>query len=179
MIPENFSMPQLLAIWLILILWSIFLGLYRTLVDRIRSGLIASPSNGKKSLAYSKIVSSCLITKDLFIFNTSSLSSLQVFFWFLVFYEFLTKYLHLEGNLWVYLACFLCAIAVERISSWMFPKKFRQAQKIEFYLRIGLLPVVTIRLICKPLTLVMVLMEKRTAISKSKRSSANKKKRAR
>ena len=160
MIPENFSMPQLLAIWLILILWSIFLGLYRTLVDRIRSGLIASPSNGKKIVGLFKDCLNLPNHERPFHVEASSLSSLQVFFGFLVFYEFLTKYLHLEGNLWVYLACFLCAIAVERISSWMFPKKFSQAQKIEFYLRIGLLPVITIRLICKPLTLVMVLLEK-------------------
>ena len=78
MIPENFSMPQLLAIWLILILWSIFLGLYRTLVDRIRSGLIASPSNGKKIVGLFKDCLKLPNHERPFHIEASSLSSLQV-----------------------------------------------------------------------------------------------------
>ena len=105
MIPENFSMPQLLAIWLILILWSIFLGLYRTLVDRIRSGLIASPLMEK----IVGLFKDCLKLPN---HERPFMSKHQVFhhysiLWFSSIYEFLTKYLHLEGNLWSILPAFM------------------------------------------------------------------------
>ena len=50
MIFESFSVLQLLSIWVVLVFWSVFLGLYRTIVDRIRSGLIASPKTNNQTI---------------------------------------------------------------------------------------------------------------------------------
>ena len=50
MIFESLSVLQLLSIWVVLVFWSVFLGLYRTIVDRIRSGLIASPKTNNQTI---------------------------------------------------------------------------------------------------------------------------------
>ena len=172
MIFESFSVLQLLSIWFVLIFWSVFLGLYRTIVDRIRSGLIASPKTNKRTI---KLFEECLRLpnheRPLHV-EASCLSSLQVFCGFMVFTAFITNYLLLEANLWIHIASFLSAIAVERISSWIFPKKFSQAAQIEFFLRLGLLPVLIIRFFCKPLTLIMLLLER--GLQSSSQRIANK-----
>lgn len=161
MIAENFSMAQVLVGWFIIIFWSTALGFYRTIVDRIRSGLVATPTSGSRIVG---LFEDCLKLPNHerpFHVEASSLSSLQVFFGFLVFSKLQKNYfLFLESDFWVYGFSFLCAITVERISSWMFPKKISQSQSITLYLQAGLLPVMLLRFICKPLVLVMQLLEK-------------------
>jgi len=160
MIFESFSVLQLLTIWVVLVFWSIFLGLYRTLVDRIRSGLIASPKTNSLTV---KLFEDCLRLPNHerpFHVEAACLSSLQVFCGFFVSSSFITTYFGLEANLWILITSFLSAITVERISSWIFPKKFSQAPQIEFFLRVGLLPVLIIRFFCKPLTLIILLLER-------------------
>ena len=56
MISEKFSTPQLFTVWVIFILCSIFLGSFRTIVDRIRSGLIASPQR----VSVPSVIEDCL-----------------------------------------------------------------------------------------------------------------------
>ena len=51
-------------------------------------------------------------------------------------------------------------------------KKFSQAAQIEFFLRLGLLPVLIIRFFCKPLTLIMLLLER--GLQSSNQKIANK-----
>ena len=132
MIFESFSILQLLSIWVVLVFWSVFLGLYRTIVDRIRSGLIASPKTNKRTI---KLFEECLRLpnheRPLHV-EASCLSSLQVFCGFIVLTAFITKYLLLEANLWIHIASFLSAIAVERISSWIFPKNLAKQHRLNF-----------------------------------------------
>ena len=88
-------------------------------------------------------------------------SSLQILLGFLVFSKFSTDYGQApENHLGTLTFCFVASLSVERISSWMFPKKISQSQNIELYLKIALLPVMLIRLICKPLSILILILEK-------------------
>ncbi|MAK46678.1 MAG: ion transporter [Opitutae bacterium] len=160
MTTEIFQLTELLIAWWVLIFWSVALGVYRTLVDRVRSGLIATPSSGNQ---ISRLFNDCLKLPNHerhYHVEAAALSSLQVLFGFLIFLELSASAFIFSGNkMWVYAMSFLCAFTVERISSWMLPKKISHAQSIDFYIKIGLFPVVLIRLICKPLSLLMQLLE--------------------
>tara|TARA_E500000178_G_scaffold160543_2_gene160330 strand:+ start:301 stop:1611 length:1311 start_codon:yes stop_codon:yes gene_type:complete len=157
----SFPLPNILAIWLIFIFWAGALGIYRTLVDRIRSGLVASPSSGNQIV---RLFSDCLQLPNHerpFHVEASTLSSLQILLGFLVFSKFSTDYGQApENHLGTLTFCFVASLSVERISSWMFPKKISQSQNIELYLKIALLPVMLIRLICKPLSILILILEK-------------------
>ena len=92
MIPGSFPWPQILVIWLIFIFWAIALGIYRTLIDRIRSGLVASPSSGNQ---IDRLLSDSLQLPNHerpFHVEASTLSSLQILFGFLVFSVFSNLY---------------------------------------------------------------------------------------
>lgn len=160
MIPESFPLIYLAIIWGLLILWSTFLGIYRTLVDRIRSGLVATPTSGKH---ITNIFTECLRLPNHerpFHVEAASLSSLQVFFGFLVFSEILEDSIfHIGGNLLGYFVNFLGSVAIERLSSWMYPKKISQTNQLDLHLKIGLIPVLFIKIFCKPLTLIINYLE--------------------
>ena len=133
MIFESFSVLQLLTIWVVLVFWSIFLGLYRTLVDRIRSGLIASPTTNSLTV---KLFEDCLRLPNHerpFHVEAACLSSLQVFCGFFVSSSFITTYFGLEANLWLLITSFLSAITVERISSWIFQKNLAKHHRLSFF----------------------------------------------
>ena len=161
MIAENLPTAQLLVAWCTLVVWSVMLGVYRTLVDRIRSGLAATPKSGHR---INKLLTDCLGLPNHerpFHIEASTLSSLQVFFGFLVF----SKQSEFFSHAWVnpaffFALCFLCALALERISSWLVPKRISQTSKIETQLRIALIPVLLIRILAKPLSLLMRFLEK-------------------
>ena len=68
--------------------WAGSLGIYRTLVDRIRSGLVGSPSSGNQIVG---LFSDCLQLPNHerpFHVEASTLSSLQILLGFLVFSKF-------------------------------------------------------------------------------------------
>lgn len=161
MIPGSFPWPQILVIWLIFIFWAIALGIYRTLIDRIRSGLVASPSSGNQ---IDRLLSESLQLPNHerpFHVEASTLSSLQILFGFLVFSVFSNLYVEGPENKPGLLAfCFVASLSVERIASWMLPKKISQSPNIELYLKPAFFPVFLIRLICKPLSLLILIVEK-------------------
>ena len=130
MIPGSFPWPQILVIWLIFIFWAIALGIYRTLIDRIRSGLVASPSSGNQ---IDRLLSESLQLPNHerpFHVEASTLSSLQILFGFLVFSVFSNLYVEGPENKPGLLAfCFVASLSVERIASWMLPKKISQLWK--------------------------------------------------
>jgi CBS domain containing-hemolysin-like protein len=173
MIPENFPIGYLVITWLILVLLSSTLGIYRTLVDRIRSGLVATPSTGNR---ITNIFTDCLKLPNHerpFHVEAAFTSSLQVFFGFFVFAVILSDYAFSgEKHLLGYFLSFLIAIAIERLSSWMYPKKITQTRQLDLHLKIGLFPVLLVKLICKPLTLLMHLLEKSLQSSSQKIISA-------
>ena len=165
MIAENLPTPHLFVAWCTLVVWSVMLGVYRILVDRIRSGLAATP---KSSQRINQLLSDCLSLPNHerpFHIEASTLSSLQVFFGFLVF----TSQSDFFSNVWrnpafFFPLCFLCALALERISSWLIPKRISQTSKIETQLRIALIPVLIIRILAKPLSLLMRFLEKSVSV---------------
>ena len=161
MIIDSLATVKILAVWSTLIFWSLALGVYRTFVDRIRSGLTAAPSSGNRIVS---LFNDCLKLPNHerpFHLEAAALSSLQVFFGFLFFSQIYADYfLTNEYKMLRFGVCFLFAMTVERISSWMYPKKISQTQKIELYLQLSLLPVLLIRLLCKPMSLLMQLLEK-------------------
>jgi len=133
MIFESFSVLQLLTIWVVLVFWSIFLGLYRTLVDRIRSGLIASPTTNSLTV---KLFEDCLRLPNHerpFHVEAACLSSLQVFCGFFVSSAFITVYFKLETNSWLLITSFLSAIAVKGFRHGFFPKNLAKQHRLSFF----------------------------------------------
>lgn len=161
MIPENIPLTYFIVIWIILILLSSSLGIYRTLVDRIRSGLVATPSIGNR---ITNVFTECLKLPNHerpFHVEAAFTSSLQVFFGFFVFAKILSDSVFNTGNLLLdYFLSFIASVAIERLSSWMYPKKITQTRQLDLHLKSGLFPVLIIRLFCKPITIVMHLLEK-------------------
>ena len=160
MITETFALG---SCWALLIASSACLGVYRSLIDRIRSGLSPAPSEENTQVAK-------LITKALslpnherpFHFEAAFLSSLQILSGF-----FLLK-------IWIpitsfYWALFLLSILVERISTWLYPRRISQSKALSTHLKIGLLPVLFFTLVCKPIVILLSILEHLFLSSKQKK----------
>ncbi|MDC0156479.1 hypothetical protein OAK38_01810, partial [Verrucomicrobia bacterium] len=79
-----------LTIWGVLTIWSLYIGLYRTHVDRVRAGLSPSPQEENR---FSKLITSLLTTPNQdrpFHIEAALLSCLLIIsgvFWFVLFFS--------------------------------------------------------------------------------------------
>ena len=83
-----------LLVWIGLTAWSLYVGLYRALVDRVRAGLSASPQEENR---FAKLVSSLLTAPNQdrpFHVEAALLSCLQIIFGILWGFCFLKESFH-------------------------------------------------------------------------------------
>lgn len=142
------------GVWSVLILFSSYLGIFRTLVDRIRSGLSASPT---KTDQISKLITTSLTLPNHerpFHVEASFLSSFQV----LVGYFFLHNFL--ANTTAYYLISCIFALLVERISTWLYPRKIVQSENLDTHLKLGFLMVKLTTLLCIPMQLILSFSER-------------------
>ena len=149
--------------WALLIASSACLGVYRSLIDRIRSGLSPAPSDEHTRVA--KVITKALSLPNHerpFHFEAAFLSSLQILSGF-----FLLKiWMPITSLYW---ALFLLSILVERISTWLYPRRISQSKALDSHLKIGLLPVLFFTLVCKPIVILLSLLEHLFLSSKQKK----------
>lgn len=162
MIINHFSLLELGLVWSLLFISTTSLGIYRTLIDRIRSGLVSAP-DPKGRIA--KTFHECLKLPNHerpFHIEASLLSSLQVIFGFLFFSRILTDNYDISGlsAILVCLAGFLFSLVIERLTAWLYPLRISQSNQLELHLKLGFLPVLITKALCFPLTWLLSMLEK-------------------
>ena len=143
----------LAVFWAVLFASSTCLGIYRSLIDRIRSGLTTAPEDEDRSV--SKLISKTLILPNHerpFHLEAAFLSSLLVLTGFFL----LRSWIPSPSLHW---ALFLFSILIERTSSWLLPRKISQSKNLNSFLKGGYLPVVLFIIVCKPLVILLTFLE--------------------
>ena len=143
----------LAVFWAVLFASSTCLGIYRSLIDRIRSGLTTAPEDEDRSV--SKLISKTLILPNHerpFHLEAAFLSSLLVLTGFFL----LRSWIPSPSLNW---ALLLFSILIERISSWLLPRKISQSKNLNSFLKGGYLPVVLFIILCKPLVILLTFLE--------------------
>ena len=157
-----------LLVWIGLTAWSLYVGLYRALVDRVRAGLSASPQEENR---FAKLVSSLLTAPNQdrpFHVEAALLSCLQIMFGVLWGFCFLKETfpehtkpdLALSNFFWPLPLLFIPAFLWERIWANLIPKGISAGDRLAFHLRVGFPLMVLVRLLCIPFSFVVNLLEK-------------------
>jgi CBS domain containing-hemolysin-like protein len=152
-----------LTFWILLSAWSLYIGLYRAHIDRIRAGLSPSPQEESK---LSKLIISLLTTPNQdrpFHVEAALLSSLQIIFgimWFLGFLHINVFEWSYGDICWLLPIGFVLAFLWERVGANLIPRRMSASKHLLFHLKIGFPLMVLIRLCAFPLGFLVNLLEK-------------------
>ncbi len=155
------------GLWVSLVLLTTLLGIFRTLTDRIRSGLVIIPEDQSKAAK--------LINEFLHLANhqrplhieAAMFCSLQVIVGFLFFQVLMTTAFQIEKTFtWVF--SLIIVVLVERLSSWLYPLRISQSSLLNFHLAVGIFPVKIMRSFCLPLTWFLYKIEEKLQSSNQK-----------
>lgn len=155
----------LLIVWACLTAWSLYVGLYRTHIDRVRAGLSASPQEENR---FSSLVSSLLNAPNHdrpFHVEAALLSCLLiisgvggwVFFWRANVHS---EVLGWDVSWWVGIIGFALAFLWERVWAHLIPRRFSAGKHLLFHLKAGFPLMILIRFLCLPLSFLVNLLEK-------------------
>jgi len=157
---------HLLIPWAILSACNLYIGLYRTHIDRVRAGLSPSPQSDNR---LSNLISSLLAAPNQdrpFHVEAALLSCLQVILGFLFFISVIeargSEPFSLSSEGMAALAClgFALAFLWERVGANLIPRRISAGKHLEFHLKVGFPFVVLVRLLCGPFKFVVNLLEK-------------------
>ena len=150
-----FSPHVLLTVWIISLITGLYLGVFRSMIDRIRAGLSTPP--GEKSKP-GKLLDSILgepnHARPLHV-EAALFSALQLF---LGFFCILTFWKDSQGTLF-YCMAFATSFLIERFFSGAVPRLLVASVKCDFHLKIGYPFALFARLITYPFSLVFGVME--------------------
>lgn len=158
----------LLIPWGLLTPWSLYVGLYRTHVDRVRAGLTPSPQEKNR---FSKLIASLLTAPNQdrpFHVEAALLSCLQVFFGFLFIIEGFALF-ELEPVSFVqeglasyamFALAFTLAFLWERVWANLIPRRISAGGHLDFHLKVGFPLMILVRFFCLPFSSVVRLLEK-------------------
>jgi CBS domain containing-hemolysin-like protein len=158
---------QLLAPWIILTAWNLYVGLYRTHVDRVRAGLSPSPNEENR---FSKLIGSLLTTPNQdrpFHVEAALLSCLQVIFGFLLFIKGAsemgqqTSSFGEEGTAGYVVSIFAFTLAFlwERLWANLIPRRIASGKHLDFHLKAGFPLMLLVRFLCMPFSYVVNLLQ--------------------
>ena len=155
----------LLILWVILTAWNLYVGLYRTHVDRVRAGLSPSPQEENR---FSKLISSLLTAPNQdrpFHVEAALLSCLLVIFgvgWIVFFWSVNAHSGVLDWDIswWVLPTGFALAFLWERIWANLIPRRITAGRHLDFHLKVGFPLMILIRFLCAPFSFVVKLLEK-------------------
>lgn len=166
-----------LILWAILTAWSLYVGLYRTHVDRVRAGLSPSPQEANR---FSRLVSSLLTAPNQdrpFHVEGALLSCLLIIFgvvWIVFFCKAIVPKIYPWDVSWLLLPTgFTLAFLWERVWANLIPKKMSAGKHLSFHLKVGFPLMVLIRLLAFPFSFLVNLLEK-SILSISSQSEENK-----
>lgn len=154
-----------LTIWGVLTIWSLYIGLYRTHVDRVRAGLSPSPQEENR---FSKLITSLLTTPNQdrpFHIEAALLSCLLIisgFFWFVLFFSATIRlpFLFDYKPWWLLPVGFVLAFLWERVWANLIPRRFSAGKHLLFHLQAGFPLMILIRFLCLPFSFLVNLLEK-------------------
>jgi len=127
-----FSLPELLVVWSCLLLVGLYLGLFRTVVDRLRAGVACLPDSSSRFVSLLQhMLQAPNYARPLHV-ESALISSLQCIFGCLLFFQVFPAM-----GIFSLLACFACAFLMERFFSGIFPRLLACNRNFEMHLRIG------------------------------------------
>ncbi len=134
--------------WGLCIVSSALLGVFRSYIDRVRSGLAGPPTDESRS---SRQISHALDLpnheRPLHL-EAAVLSSLQV----VAGLYFLKSLVPAIFSPWtIFFLAALLSIIIERVTGWLYPRKISQSNCLEAHLAMGFLPILLTRALCSPL----------------------------
>ena len=157
---------HLLIPWAILSACNLYIGLYRTHIDRVRAGLSPSPKGDNR---LSNLISSLLAAPNQdrpFHVEAALLSCLQVILGVVFFITVIKGWgsesfsLYSEGMAAQACLGFALAFLWERVGANLIPRRLSAGKHLEFHLKMGFPIVVLVRLLCGPFKFVVNLLEK-------------------
>ena len=155
------------CLWVFLVLLTTLIGIFRTLTDRIRSGLVIIPEDQSKA---SKLINEFLHLgthqRPLHI-EAAMFCSLQVIIGFLFFQGLMNNTFQFE-KIVTWACSLLVVVLIERLSSWLYPLRISQSSLLNFHLALGIFPVKIMRLFCLPLTWFLYKIEEKLQSSNQK-----------
>ena len=154
-----------LILWACLTAWSLYVGLYRAHIDRVRAGLSPSPQEENR---FSKLVTSLLTAPNQdrpFHVEAALLSCLLIIsggLWLVFFWSGSAHLEVLERDVswWVLPIGFALAFLWERVWAHLIPRRFSAGEHLLFHLKVGFPLMILIRFLCLPLRFLVNLLEK-------------------
>ena len=145
-----------LIAWGLLTAWSLYVGLYRTHVDRVRAGMSPSPQEENR---FSKLVTSLLTTPNQdrpFHIEAALLSFLLIVFgglWISLFFAESFEFLE------VLPLSLAPAFLWERVWANLMPRKISAGGSLFFHLKVGFPLMILVRFICLPFSFLVRMLE--------------------
>jgi CBS domain containing-hemolysin-like protein len=148
------SSPFLLILWVLCLVTGLYLGVFRSMIDRIRAGISTPPGEGSRS---GKLLDSILgepnHARPLHV-EAALLSSLQLFFGFFYLSSILSN-----NSLFNFTVSFGLAFLSERLFSGAIPKMLASASRKDVHLTIGYPFALISRLLTWPFSFLLVKIE--------------------
>ena len=155
-IESLFSPSFLFTIWVIFLAIGLYLGVFRSMIDRIRAGISTPPGEGSRS---GKLLESMLRepnhARPLHV-ESALFSALQVFVGFFSVLIIWTG----ESTLFGGFVAFFVALCTERIFSGIFPRLLTSGSNSHLHLKIGFPFTLFARLLALPFTPLLLRIEK-------------------
>ncbi len=161
-----------LCLWVVFSVWSFYVALYRTHVDRVRAGLSSSPQEKNRA---SKLVSTLLNAPNHnrpFHVEAALLSFLQVIFGYLLLLHLVNVSLFTYGkkffsfpegiarDILPICIAFALAFLCERITANLIPRRVSAGGTLDIHLKIGFSLMTLIQFFCLPLNYLFSSLEK-------------------
>lgn len=159
-----------LILWVSLTIWSLYVGIYRAHVDRVRAGLSPPPQEESR---LSKLIVSLLTAPNQdrpFHVEAALLSCLQVIFGYLFFLLFRKDSFpmapeFMDFGLGIidytpFAFAFTLVFLWERVWSNLIPRRISAGRYLYFHLKVGFPLMILIRFICLPFSFLVNLLEK-------------------
>ena len=155
-IPPTFSFT-LLILWVFCLVTGLYLGVFRSMIDRIRAGISTPPGEGSKS---GKLLDFILRepnhARPLHV-ESALLSAAQLFFGF--FYLFSAWFP--APSFFSFLLCFALSFFTERLFSGAIPRILASSSRAAMHLAVGYSFTLFARLVSWPFSLVLLWLEAR------------------
>ena len=155
-IESLFSPSFLFTIWVIFLAIGLYLGVFRSMIDRIRAGITTPPGEGSRS---GKLLESMLQepnhARPLHV-ESALFSALQVFVGFFSILIIWTG----ESTLFGGFVAFFVALCTERIFSGIFPRLLTSGSNSHLHLKIGFPFTLFARFLALPFTPLLLRIEK-------------------
>lgn len=146
----------LLILWVFCLVTGLYLGVFRSMIDRIRAGISTPPGEGSRS---GKLLDSILgepnHARPLHV-EAALLSSLQLFFGFFYIFSVWTS----SSVLFNVAASFILAFLGERLFSGAIPKMLASANRWDIHLAVGYPFALIARLLTWPFSVLLVKIER-------------------